>query len=234
MLRVLLLLLFSISVAYADDGNKAAAVKDALQKNYAQFFGEVTQVNPSPIPGLYEVVTEDHIYYTDESTQYLIDGAIFDMKARRNLTATRAQQLFAVDFSKLPLDLAVKRVKGNGKRKLAYFADPNCTFCKKLEHELLNVNDVTLYLFLYPIFPGSEEKVRDIWCNKNPAQAWENLMVKGVQPPVAKCAAPTSKVLELGHKLRVNGTPALVFANGEMVPGYMPADALNKALDGNK
>ncbi len=151
MFRTLLLLLLSVSLAHAAETDKtAAAVKVTLQKNYESLIGPVDQVNKSPIPGLYEVVTGDHIFYTDKTAQYLIDGSMFDLKARKNLTEARSRVLFAINFSDLPLELAVKKVKGNGSRKMAYFTDPNCGYCKKLEHELQSVTDVTLYLFLYP------------------------------------------------------------------------------------
>ncbi len=234
MFKTLLLLLLSVSLAHAAETDKTAAtIKDTLQKNYQQLIGPIDQVNPSPVPGLYEVVTGDHIFYTDESAQYLIDGQMFDLKGRRNLTEARARQLFAIDFSQLPLDLAIKKVKGNGSRKMAYLTDPNCGYCKKLEHELQNVTDVTLYVFLYPIFEGSAEKVQAIWCSKDKVKAWDNLMLKGMQPAAGKCAVPSNQVLELGKKLRVSGTPALVFANGVVNPGYLPAAELNKALDSN-
>jgi thiol:disulfide interchange protein DsbC len=234
MFKTLLLLLLSVSLAHAAGTDKTATtIKDTLQKNYAQLIGQVDQVNKSPIPGLYEVVTGDHIFYTDKTAQYLIDGQMFDLKGRQNLTEARARKLFAVDFSKLPLDLAVKKVKGNGSRKMAYFTDPNCGYCQKLEHELQNVTDVTLYLFLYPIFQGSAEKVRDIWCSDDKVKAWDNLMLNKEQPAAGKCDVPSNQVLALGKKLRVNGTPALIFPNGVVNPGYMPADALNKALDDN-
>ncbi len=234
MFKTLLLLLLSFSFVHAAEADQtAAAIKDNLNKNYEQLIGPVDQVNKSPMPDLYEVVTGDHIFYTDKGMHYLIDGSLFDLKARRNITEARSRQLFAVDFSKLPLELAVKKVKGNGKRKMAYFTDPNCGYCKKLEHELQNVTDVTLYLFLYPIFDGSAEKVRAIWCSDDKAKAWDNLMLNGVQPAPGKCDTPSDKVLALGKKLKVNGTPALIFANGQVNPGYMPAADLEKALDDN-
>lgn len=234
MFKTLLLLLLSISLAHAAETDKTAvSIKVTLQKNYAQLIGPIDQVNKSPIPGLYEVVTGDHIFYTDKTAQYLIDGSMFDLKMRRNLTEARARVLFAVDFNNLPFDLAVKKVKGNGSRKLAYFTDPNCGYCKKLEQELQDVTDVTLYLFLYPIFDGSAEKVQGIWCSSDKAKAWDDLMLKGVQPEAGKCEPPSNKVLALGKKLRVNGTPALIFANGIVNPGYMPAAELEKALDSN-
>jgi thiol:disulfide interchange protein DsbC len=231
------LLLLSVSLAHAADQDKTAAtIKDTLQKNYEQLIGPVDQVNKSPIPGLYEVVTGDHIFYTDENALYLIDGSMFDLKAHRNLTEVRSRTLFAVDFNKLPLNLAVKKVKGKGTRKMAYFTDPNCGWCKKLEQELQNVNDVTLYLFISTHIGGkdSAEKAQAVWCSKDRVKAWDEMMLNGVQPTAGKCDTPTAKIMELGKKLKVNGTPALIFANGVINPGYMPAEQLEQALNDAK
>lgn len=234
MLRTLLVLLLSVSLAHAAETDKtAAAIKRSLLADYSQLIGPVEQVNTTPIPGLYEVVTGDHIFYTDKSAQYLIDGSMFDLKKRSNLTEARSRALFAVDFSKLPLDLAIKKVKGNGSRKMAYFTDPNCGYCKKLEQELKNVDNVTLYLFLYPMFEGSAEKAQAVWCSDDKIKAWDDLMLNGVQPAAGTCEAPNAKVMALGRSLKVNGTPALIFANGIINPGYMPAANLDKALDQN-
>lgn len=232
MFRMILLGLFSISLAHAAETGTAAKLKETLNKT----LGEVTQVNKSPIAGMYEVVTQDHIFYADESGQYVIDGNLFDLKAHRNVTEARSRHLFAVDFNKLPLELAVKKVKGNGSRKLAYFTDPNCGWCKKLERELQNVNDVTLYLFISTHIggPDSAAKAQAVWCSADKAKAWDELMLNGVQPAAGQCDTPTEKVMALAEKLKVNGTPALIFANGVMNPGFMPAAALNKALDSNK
>ncbi len=237
MFRTLLLLLLSASLAHAADPDKtAAAIKATLQQNYEQLIGPVDQVNKSPVSGLYEVVTGDHIFYTDESVQYLIDGSLFDLKARRNLTEARSRALFAIDFDKLPLNLAVKKVKGKGTRKMAYFTDPNCGWCKKLEHELQNVNDVTLYLFISTHIGGNDSAAiaQAVWCSKDKVKAWDDLMLNGVQPPPGKCDTPTAKIMELSKKLKVNGTPALIFADGVINPGYMPAAQLEQALNSAK
>lgn len=226
---VLPLLLLVASSAFASE----ASVKSHLQKHYP-LLGTIEQVHKSPIKGLYEVVVQDHLFYTDESANYLIDGQIYDLKTMRNLTAARERKLFAVDFNKLPFDLTIKEVKGNGKRKMLIFTDPNCAFCKRLEHELTKVNNVTIYRLLFPIFPGSPEKVRAVWCSKNREKAWENLMRKGVMPAHAKrnCSYPMDRVMAWGKKMHVNGTPALVFADGMMVPGALPASEIEKELNG--
>ncbi|HUX91757.1 MAG TPA: DsbC family protein [Gallionellaceae bacterium] len=222
---LILLLAASISYAYAGE----AEIKSTLQTKIPQI-GQITKVSKSPVPGLYEVITQDHLFYTDEKAQFLIDGAVFDLKTMRNLTEERSRKLFALDFSKLPLELAVKQVKGKGERKLAIFTDPNCGFCKKLEKELLQIDNVTIYQFLYPVFPGSEEKARAVWCSKDRAKAWDDLMHHDIIPPAGNCDAPIAKVLALGRKLKVNGTPAIIFADGTINPGYLPAAELEKAL----
>lgn len=227
---VLPLLLLVASSAHANE----AGVLARLQKNHPQL-GKIEQVHKAPVAGLYEVVVLDHLFYTDEGANYLIDGQIYDLHNMHNLTEAREHQLFAVAFDKLPLDMALKEVKGNGKRRMLVFTDPNCTFCKRLEGELQKVDNVTIYRLLFPIFPGSDEKVRDVWCSKDRNAAWEELMLNGVVPrPAASagCSYPANKVMAWGKRMRVNGTPALVFADGMLVPGALPAEEIEKALNG--
>lgn len=220
-----LLLLTTLSSAYA--GEKE--IRSSLQSKFPGVpLGQITQTTYS---GLYEVVIDDQLMYTDAQGDYLFNGSIIETKSHRNLSEERSRKLFAVDFKTLPLELAVKRVKGNGKRKMAYFSDPNCSYCKKLENELSSVNDVTLYIFTYPLFEGSEEIIRNVRCSKDPAKSWVSWMVDGKRPAAANCDVPIDKLKALGKKMRVNGTPNLVFADGQQVPGYMPAAALEKRLD---
>ncbi|MEQ1583151.1 MAG: DsbC family protein [Candidatus Nitrotoga sp.] len=228
MIKLFLVLLASLSFSYAHAD--AAKVKDILQKNYPQL-GKIEKTNKANILGLYEVVAQGQLFYTDEKAQYLISGNIIDLKTMRNLTEERSHKLFAIDFNSLPFDLAIKKVKGNGQRKMAYFSDPNCGFCKKLENELKNVDNVTLYLFMLSIFQGSDKKVQGVWCSKDQVKAWDNLMLNNVQPPAGTCDAPTAKLMELSQKLNINGTPALIFADGVLVPGFRPAAELEKSLN---
>lgn len=224
---VLLLAALASSSVYANE----AKVLQTLQKNYPQL-GKIDKVNKANVLGLYEVVMNGRLFYTDEKARYLLNGNIYDLKSGRNLSEERASKLFAVEFDKLPLDLAIKRVYGKGERKVAYFADPNCSYCRKLEEEFKQLDNVTLYLFLYPVFPGSDEKVHNIACSANPAQAWEDLMLKGMQPAAGNCGASSDKVLALGKKLKIEGTPTLIFSDGSRSPGYLPAAELESALNG--
>ncbi|MDD4962342.1 MAG: DsbC family protein [Gallionella sp.] len=221
-----LLLLCLLNTAQATE----AEIRQSLQSKFPNI-GKIEHIVKTSYAGLYEVVIGDQLLYTDEQGLYLFDGSIVDVKTRTNLTEKRSQVLFAIDFDKLPLEWAVKKVKGNGKRKMAYFTDPNCGFCKKLEKELSKVTDVTLYVYLYPIFQGSDEIVRNIHCAKNPVKAWDDLMLNGVAPANASCKVSTDKVVALGKKMHVNGTPNLIFGNGVQIPGYLSADDLEEKLN---
>lgn len=221
-----LLLLVLLSSAQAGESE----IRQSLQSKFPNI-GKLEHVVKTPYGGLYEIVVGDQLLYTDAQGQYLFDGNVIDAQSRRDLTEERRRQLFAIEFDKLPLNLAVKKVKGNGKRRMAYFTDPNCGYCKRLEKELGKVDNVTLYLFLYPIFQGSDVLVRNVYCAKNPAKAWDSLMLSGVAPAAASCNMPLEAIMALGKKLRVSGTPNLVFGDGMQVPGYLPAEELEKRLD---
>ena len=226
MLKIVLLFIATLSTySHADE----ASIKNALQTKIPKI-GQINQVTKTPVPGLYEVVTQESLFYTDEKAQFIINGSIYDLNNNRNLTEERARKLFALDFNQLPFEIAIKIVKGKGERKLAVFSDPNCGYCKRLERDLQQVDNITIYQFLYPIFQGSEEKVRGVWCSKDKVKAWNDLMLEGITPPKGKCSTPTEQVLALGKKLKVNGTPALIFADGTINPGYMPAAELEKAF----
>lgn len=221
-----LILLALLSSAHAGE----AEIRKSLQDKFPNI-GQLDHVVKTPYSGLYEVVIDGQLLYTDEKGQYLFNGSIIETKDRRNLSDERRRKLFAINFDKLPLELAVKKVKGNGKRKMAYFTDPNCSFCKRLEKELAKITDVTLYVFMYPIFPNSGDIVRNVLCSKDPVKTWDNLMLNDVAPANANCETSTGKVLALGKKLGVNGTPNLVFGNGTQSPGYLPAEDLEKNLN---
>lgn len=181
---------------------------------------------------LYEIQVGGDLFYADEKLNFLISGQVIDIKAKKNITAERKSKLGQVNFSELPLELAAKQVKGNGKRVLVTFEDPNCTYCKKLAQELAGMNNVTIHTFVYPIFPQSQEVAKNIWCAPNRAKAWNDYVLNNVEPPTGKCnTAGLERVMALGKKLNIRGTPAMIFADGTRVPGYMPAAMLEKALD---
>lgn len=209
-----------------------AQVKKAVEAWLGSNGPKVESVRKAGALGLYEVMVDGELIYTDEKVSHLIIGQIIEAQSRKNLSEERKQKLLQIKFSDLPLDLAVKQVKGNGKRLLATFEDPNCSYCKKLAQELQGVNDVTIYTFVYPILsPDSTEKAKNIWCASDRVKAWNDFMINNQAPASKNCNHPTEKVVALGRKLNIRGTPTMFFADGSRVPGYMPLATLEKALD---
>ena len=215
-----------ISTAHAGE----AEIRKSLQAKFPGI-GKLEHVVRTPYADLYEVIIDNDLMYTDSKGQFIFEGNIIDVKTRRELSKERRRHLFKIDFDKLPLNLAVKKVKGNGKRRMALFTDPNCSFCKRLEYEIDKVTDITIYLFLYPVFPGSPEIVRNVLCAKEPYKSWEDLMLNNITPKKMTCNTNTEQVLALGEKLRINGTPNMIFASGMQTPGFADAAALEVSLN---
>lgn len=221
------------TAAHADE----ASVKKGLE---ARLDGiKIESVTKTPFKGLYEVQAEGKLLYVDDKVQYILLGRLLDARGKelKDLTAQRAAEIEnkrRIDFSTLPLDAAIKLVKGNGKRTLAVFSDPDCPFCKRFEHELEKVTDVTVYVFLYPIealHPQATAHARSIWCASDRAKAWSDLMLRNVEPPAKTCDTPLEKIAALGQKYRVQGTPTLVFSDGHVIPGMIPAARLEAELN---
>lgn len=224
------------AVALALLATAALAQEATIRKNLAERIPQmqkIDEITKSPMPGLFEVrINGTDILYTDAEGNFLIQGSLIDTKARRNLTEERIDKLTAVDFDALPLKDAFTIVRGNGKRKFAVFEDPNCGYCKRFERDLQKVDNVTVYMFLYPILsPDSTEKSKNIWCAKDKARAWNDWMVKDQSPAAANCdSAALARNIEFGKKHKITGTPTLLFADGSRVPGAINAQQLEKIL----
>ena len=210
-----------------------ATIRKVLAERFTDL-PKIDEVTKAPMPGLYEVRVGTDLFYTDAEGSYLIiGGQLLETKTRRNVTEERQKKLTAIDFASLPLKDAIVWKTGNGKRRIAVFADPNCGYCKRFEQELGKSKDLTVYTFLMPILSAdSTEKSNAIWCAKDPTAAWRSWMVDGVQPPAApkSCDSPAERNLAMGRKYRVNGTPAIVFEDGVRVPGMLNAAQLEQQL----
>jgi len=214
----------------------ATAGEAEIRKNLAARipqFAKIDEVTKAPIPGLYEVrVNGFEIFYTDEQGNYLLQGNLIDVKERKNLTEERIEKLSQVAFDKLPAKDAIKIVRGNGKRRLAVFADPNCGYCKQFERDLTKIDNVTIQLFLYPVLgPDSVVTSRIIWCAKDKAKSWDDWMQRGVAPAAAECdTTALTRNREFGQKYNITGTPTLIFSDGTRAPGAIPAAQVEKQL----
>ncbi|MDP2751478.1 MAG: DsbC family protein [Rhodocyclaceae bacterium] len=215
----------------ADEASVRKSIEPVLQSMFGADF-KIEAVQKLPPLDLYELQVGDDLAYTDEKGSFLILGSVIDLKSKKNLTEERKNKLSQIKFSDLPLDLAIKQVKGNGKRVLATFEDPNCSYCKKLAKELQGMTNITIYTFVYPIFPQSSGIAKAIWCAPNRAKAWNDYLINGISPAEGKCdTSGVDKIVAAGKKLNIRGTPALFFADGSRVPGYMPTAQLEETLN---
>ena len=212
-------------------------IRQALKARFPNV--RIDGVQPAPLAGLFEIRIQTQegpqIVYTDALANFFVDGSIIEAKSGRNLTEERLQKLSGIEFNALPLELALKVQRGNGKRVLAMFTDPYCPYCRRLEQSLLQIDDITVYVFMYPVIrPELADHSRAVWCAPDRVKAWLELAAADtpkVPPAAAGCANPVDKVLNLGRSLRVSGTPTLFFANGERAGGGMPAGQLRSKLD---
>ncbi len=235
MKKVLLFLAFLLGAAgaLADEAKIRRVVEAALGG------ARVEGVQPAAIPGLFEVrfTTREgpQIVYTDADANFILEGSLYDTRNKRNLTEERLRKLSAISFDSLPLELAVKVQRGNGKRVMAMFSDPYCPACRQFEQTLQQVEDITIYYFMYPVIrPELADHSKAVWCSADRAKAWLELAARPkprVPAADASCETPIERVLELGRSLRVSSTPTLFFANGERLRGGLPAAQLRAMLD---
>lgn len=208
-----------------------AGIRKAFQTKFPKM--TIDSVGKTPFPGIFEVVLDGQVFYTDEKATYLFSGNLLDIRGQqpRNLTQDATNRLAATVLAK-STDIAVKRVRGNGKRVIYTIEDPNCGYCKELQKELAKVNDVTIYTFLWPILSqDSIDKSRAVWCARDRAKAWDDLMLKGIVPAGKRdCDTPIERVSRLAQRFNLRGTPGVYLANGDQIGGFIQADRIEAAL----
>ena len=231
---VAVLLAMPALVAFGDE----AVIRKNLAERLPQL-GRLDEVSKTPLPGMFEIrINGTEIFYTDAEANFLFQGNLIDTLQKRDLTEERINKLTSVAFADLPQKDAFTIVRGNGKRKMAVFEDPNCGYCKRFERDLQKVDNVTISLYLYPILSAdSAEKSRNIWCAKDKVKAWMDWMVRdqAAAPALPKCdASALMRNVEMGKKYKITGTPTIIFADGSRVPGAIGAAEVEKHLAGIK
>ncbi len=232
------LLLLVLVLALLGGGGAAQANEAIIRKTIAERipdFPKIDEVRPTPIPGLFEVRIGLEIFYSDAKGEFLLqDAQMVELRTRRNLTEARIEQLSQISFANLPLKDAMVWKRGNGERKLAVFADPNCGYCKRLERTLQELKDVTVYTFLLPILgPDSQAKSKAIWCAKDNTNVWLDWMLRNKQPPAAAAQCDDGALRrnrDFANQYNIRGTPALLFQDGSRAPGALELPAIEGRL----
>jgi len=234
--KVAVLLATGLLASCVEAQNTEATIKKALEPKLGG--AKIESVRETPYGGLYEVRVAGDILYTDKKGDYLFIGHVYDTKSSTDLTRARIDEINKVKFSELPLEMALKQVKGNGKRTIAVFEDPNCGYCKRLRQTTLaELDNVTIYTFMYNILSeDSFVKSKNIWCAPDRVKAWDDWMIAGKLPPAAPaaCETPNDKVVALGQKLKIQGTPAIFFTDGSRIPGAVDLKTLEAKLQSLK
>lgn len=228
-----LLTLLGAAQVLAAEGAIAAQIRKALAEHFPKV--TVIAVRPAPIPGLYEVASDQEVAYTDAHGEYLLMGQLLETKTKRNLTRERWEEINAVDYQTLPFERAIKSVRGDGSREFVIFADPDCPYCQKFEQDIADLTNVTIYTFLLPLadlHPDAPRKARNIWCAPDRAVAWAEWMQK--QKPAAdqQCdVQPFEAIAALGGKLRINSTPTIVLRSGRRISGALTREKFEPLLN---
>ncbi len=218
--------LLASGLAFAD----ADSVRKDLEKKFPEV--KIERITKTTYGGLYEIFAGSEMLYTDEKVTFLVLGSLIDTQTRSNVTEARMQKLTAIKFDDLPFDQAIKLVRGNGTRRLAIFADPNCGYCKRFEQDVNQLENVTAYIFTYPILsPDSIAKSKSIWCSPDRLKAWQDQMLRAQAPTAAgTCDTPVDKLVALGQRLRINGTPTTFFESGDRISGAIPKEQIESRL----
>lgn len=218
------------------------AMRQALTQRYPNTrFGEIRR---SAVPGLWEVWMGANVAYVTDEARHFIFGHLYDMQTQTDLTAAKKEQVNlqleaarpGLSFADLPLDDAIKTVRGKGQRKLAVFSDPHCPYCRDLEKQLSRLDNVTVYTFLFPIdslHPEAGAVAQSIWCAKDRAGTWKKFMATGKAPQPARCDTPIARNVELAGKARIDGTPFILFGNGDKAAGALDTASLERRLTRN-
>ena len=220
------------ATAQPAQGAEALAIRAALEQKFPG--AQISHIEKSGYLGLYEVMLDDNLVYTDPKVAYIFVGSMYDTATKENLTEARSRKLNRVAVDKLPYELAFKRVKGDGSRKLVIFSDADCPFCHRLETEMKGLDNVTIYTFLFPIdqlHPNAAHKSKQIWCAPDKVKAWDAFFASGKLPDnKGDCGDPVAKTQALGNSLKINATPTLIFADGTLIPGALPLPQLEREL----
>jgi len=217
------------ALAAGDPG--ADHVKESLQKTLGGR-AEVKSVTKTPVPGLFEANVGGQVIYTDSTGRYVINGELIDTKTGTNLTEERLADINRIKWSDLPLARAIKWTKGDGSRQIAVFSDPNCAYCKRIEQTFQQMDNITVYTFLYPVLsPDSETKAKQVWCATDRTKAWRDWMLNRVAlTGNGSCKTPLEENLALGQSMNITGTPAVFFMDGSRIPGAADAGTLERKL----
>lgn len=195
---------------------------------------KVESIRKTPIQGLYQVDSDGEVFYIDESGRYgLVGAALVDMQKQVDLTAAHIERKQTIDFSTLPLQYAIKEVRGTGQRKFATFEDPTCPICKVFAKFIDQLDNVTVYKFMFPVIdPSSVSFARVAWCSSDKGAVWRSIMA-GAKPTGRQDCDINGllEILKTGERLQIKNTPTVFLSSGKRLVGATPPEQFIAELD---
>ncbi|MBI3187313.1 MAG: DsbC family protein [Gammaproteobacteria bacterium] len=240
MMKLFMKLVLSVALllsgsAFAGEAEDLKALKDALVAQLPAAKNAV--IKPTPVAGLYEVSDGGQVMYMTKDPRYMINGDLFDLKTRKNLTETARGGERTRELNKLgESNMLVYKPKGETKHTITVFTDIYCPYCRKMHAEMdgyLAAGIKVRYLFLPFKGEKSFEDSVSVWCAKDRNKAMDKAKA-GETIEAKTCVNPIAQQQAVGMKLGINGTPAIILEDGELLPGYVPADKLAAQLNAVK
>lgn len=217
----------------------AVAAEPDLSKLQAALGGATPDsINPSSMPGLYEVVFGSQVLYLSEDGRFTIQGDIIDLNAGKNLTAAKRDQLRVKAVDDLGEEnMVVFAPDKEAKHTITVFTDIDCPYCRRMHQEIktLNQSGIKVRYLLYPragIGSESYDKSVAVWCSADPQDALTRAKQgEDIGSESKSCPNPVQTHFDLGQQVGIRGTPSIILESGEMIPGYVPAPRLVQMLD---
>ncbi len=223
----------SLAQTAAAATDEPTVIKTALEAKFPK--AKIANIRKSMVAGMYEATIDTDVVFVDAAGKFVFVGALYDVATMTNQVESRQNELFGFKWDELPFDKAIKVVRGKGTRRVAVFTDADCPFCKRVEQTFSQMDDVTIFNFLMPIdslHPDAGRKSKVIWCSKDRTKAWLDFMLNNkLVDGKGDCPNPVDELKALGASKRVNGTPALVFPDNRTIPGAIPKDQIEAALN---
>lgn len=207
------------------------------QQLSAVFGGQPDRVAEAPVAGLLEVTYGAQVFYVSKDGRHLINGEVFDLKSRTNLTKGRLAEARRDMMATLDESAMITyKAKGKEKHVISVFTDIDCVYCRKLHEGMAEMNElgITVHYLAYPragLNSPSYDKAVSVWCSEDRNAAMDK--AKNEQQVDNKSCgdAPVKEQFSVGQAVGVSGTPAMVLSDGTLVPGYMPPKRLAEMLE---
>lgn len=223
--------------AAGNPASEVSAVEDITARLRARFPDTAGARIARAWAGWWSVTKGQEVLFVDDGLTLIINGDVVRLADGRSITQElRAAAQPKVDVAALPVADAIRFGSAQRPgRRLIVISDPDCPYCRELERSLERLDGVEVLVFPMPIVelhPGAVDVSDAIWCAKDRAAAWRDYLLRGKQPPAraAGCLTPTERNVQLAESLGVQGTPALIFPDGTLVPGLIPLERIETML----